>query len=148
MIYFFAPKLKLDRMVLEKIVSLKTAIKNPFLIFFIGAVVSVSCLIVSYLVFDASLGLFSTFLVTIAMTPFMLKLARFEEARQEEILRAGKGYGIVHRYRDILRVYTAFFCGMIAALSLLYIFLPEPVSETLFQDQIIQINMIRGKFDF
>ena len=148
MIYFFIPKFKLGRMVLEKIVSLKVAIRNPLLIFFIGAVVSISCLIVSYLVFETSLGLFSTFLVTIAMTPFMLNLARYEEARQEELLMAGKGYGMMHRYRDILKVYISFFCGMILALSLLYIALPEAVSNTIFQDQITQISLIRGRFDF
>lgn len=138
----------MGRMVLEKIVSLRVAIKNPLLIFFIGAVVSISCLIVSYLVFETSLGLFSTFLVTIAMMPFMLNLTRYEEARQEEILIAGKGYGMLHRYRDILKVYVSFFCGMILALSLLYILLPEAVVTDLFQDQITQINLIRGKFDF
>lgn len=135
-------------MVLEKIVSLKVAIKNPLLIFFIGAIVSVSCLLVAYLVFETSLGLFSTFLVTIAMMPFMLNLARYDEAKQEELLIAGKGYGILQRYRNILKVYVSFFCGMILALSLLYIALPEAVTTTLFQDQITQIYVIRGKFDF
>lgn len=148
MIYPFIPKFKLGIMVLEKLVSLKAAIRNPFWIFIIGAILSVSCLIISYLVFGTSVGLFSTFLVTIAMIPFMLNLARYEEARQEELLKSGRDYGIIQRHRDILKVYIAFFCGMILALSLLYIVLPETVVNNLFQDQITQINVIRGKFDF
>jgi len=135
-------------MVLEKLVSLKAAIKNPILVFMIGAIVSVVCLLVSFLVFENSVGLFFTFLVTIAMMPFMINLSRYEEARQEELITKRKDLNLLQRNRDILKVYTAFFCGMILSLSLIFIFLPEATVEKLFEDQINEINLIRGNIVF
>jgi len=135
-------------MVLEKVVSLRVALRNPLWVFAIGAIVSLACLFVSFMVFGTSVGLFSTFLITIAMTPFMLNLARYEEARQEDLLKRGKDFGLLQRHRDILKIYIAFFCGMIFALSLTYLAFPDAVVEQLFQDQITEINLIRGKFAF
>lgn len=135
-------------MVLEKLISLRAALKNPLLVFVIGGIVSVICLLISFLVFETSVGLFFTFLVTIAMMPFMVNLVKYEEARQEELIIRGKERSLLQRNRDILKVYIAFFCGMIFALSLLFMILPEKTVERLFDDQIREIEMIRGKVIF
>jgi uncharacterized membrane protein SpoIIM required for sporulation len=131
-------------MVIEKIVSLKTAIRNPLWVFVIGGIISAVCLIVSYFVSPTSSGMFFTFLITIAMTPFMINLARYEEAKQEEVSKTGKQFGLLYRYSDMLRVYTAFFCGMIFFLSITYLALPHDVVSKMFQDQIQEISLIRG----
>lgn len=134
-------------MVLEKLISLRAALKNPLLVFVIGGIVSVICLLISFLVFETNVGLFFTFLVTIAMMPFMVNLVKYEEARQEELVAKGRD-GLLHRNRDILKVYIAFFCGMIVALSLLFMILPEKTVEKLFEDQIREIKRIRGRVVF
>ena len=46
----------------------------------------------------------------------------------------------------MLFVYTAFFTGMIVALSLTFMFLPDETVNKLFQDQITEIRLIRGSF--
>lgn len=135
-------------MVLERMVSVKTALQNPLWVFAIGAIVSLSCLTVAYLVSRTSVGFFTSFLITITMVPFMLNLARHEEARQEDLIKAKKHLSILHRNRDVLKVYIAFFCGMIFSLSLLYFALPDKYVEKLFQDQINEINLIRGNMAF
>lgn len=135
-------------MVLERLVSLKEAKRNPILVFVIGGVVSVACLLVSILVFQASIGLFSTFLITITMVPFMINLTRYEEAKQEELAETKKEVSLLQRHKDILKIYTAFFCGMIFVLSIIFMLLPESTVEKIFNDQISEINAIRGSFAF
>lgn len=132
-------------MVLERLVSLKVAVKQPAWMFVIGGIISVVCLLVSFLVFEESVGLLTNLLITIAMTPFMLNLIRYEEAKDEETVKSKTELNFFHRHRDILKIYTAFFCGMIFSFSILYVILPESLSQKLFSDQINQITAIRGK---
>lgn len=132
-------------MVLEKLVSLRVAIKQPAWMILIGGIVSVVCLTVSYMIFEASVGLITNFLITIAMTPFMLNLISYEEIKEEEMIKSKRDLGFFHRHGDILKIYTAFFCGMILSFSILYIILPDSMSEKIFNDQINQINAIRGR---
>lgn len=131
-------------MVLEKLVSLRAALKQPAWMVVIGGIVSVACLTVSYLIFETSVGLITNFLITIAMTPFMLSLMSYEEIKEEEIIKSKRNLGFFQRHGDILKIYTAFFCGMILSFSILYTILPDSISQKIFTDQINQINTIRG----
>lgn len=138
-------------MVLERLISLRTAVTNPWAMMIVGGLVSLSCLIVAFLVFNESVGMFTTFLITIAMTPFMVRLLRWEEATTEEELSKQRetievDVGFLSRHKDVIMVYTAFFVGMIIALSLVFVLLPAPVVEQVFKDQITEIQLIRGSF--
>ncbi|MEM7821360.1 MAG: stage II sporulation protein M [Candidatus Aenigmatarchaeota archaeon] len=133
---------------LERIVSIKEAVRNPYWLFVIGGVVSVICLFVSLTVFESSIGLFFSFLVTMTMMPFMINLMRYEEARQEELIKKGKELSVLERNKNILKVYVSFFCGMILSLSIIYLMLPERIVEKAFQDQINEINAIRARVVF
>jgi uncharacterized membrane protein SpoIIM required for sporulation len=134
-------------MVLERIISLKTAMRQPAWMFIIGGVVSTICLVISYFIFQSSIGLFTTMLITIAMMPFMVNLIRYDEAREEEIKGIEK-MNIFQRHKDVLKVYIAFFGGMILCMSLLYILFPQELVEKIFNDQISEINAIRGNVAF
>ena len=134
-------------MVLERLISLRTAIKQPSWMFVIGGTVSLISLFVSFFVFQTSVGMFTSLLVTIAMTPFMLNLTRYDEDREEHIANM-ENLNFLQRHRDILTVYTTFFAGMIFSLTLVYLILPQSVVERIFSDQITQINAIRGSFIF
>jgi len=79
------------------------------------------------------------------MTPFMLNLVRYEEAREEELVRRSRELNLFQRHREILTVYIAFFVGMILALSIVFLMLPETTVENIFKDQINEINLIRGR---
>jgi len=133
-------------MVLEKLISLRAAVRNPWMMFVVGGIVSIACLIVSFLVFGDSVGMFTTFLITVAMAPFMANLLTYEEATTEDEIAARKNMNILQRHVDMLKVYSAFFVGMILALSLIFIMLPADVIEHIFEDQIREIEIIRGGF--
>lgn len=133
-------------MVLEKLVSLRTAVRNPWTLFVVGGLVSVACLVISFLVFRESVGMFTTFLITVAMAPFMANLITYEEATTEEEFAAHKKMNFIERHGDILTLYSAFFIGMILTMSIIFIMLPGDVVEHVFQDQIDEIKLIRGGF--
>lgn len=134
-------------MVLEKVVSLRTAVRNPWSMFLVGGLVSVTCLLISFLVFKTSVGLFTSFFITFAITPLMLDLIRYEEARGEELIKRKKG-NLLQRHNGILKIYAAFFAGMILSFSIIYTILPEQIVQTIFEDQIKEIGMIRGSIVF
>jgi uncharacterized membrane protein SpoIIM required for sporulation len=52
------------------------------------------------------------------------------------------------RHKDILKVFAAFFGGVIVALTIVYMMLPTQLAEEMFKDQMNEINIIRGKFAF
>jgi len=86
------------------------------------------------------------------MTPFMVSLNRYEEAKQER--EASKEVtpldelNFLQRYRDILKIYTAFFCGTILSFSIIFMVLQDQTSSLIFQDQINEIKAIRGMVTF
>lgn len=136
-------------MVLERLISLKTAVRNPLAMMVVGGLVSLSCLVISFLIFNESVGMFTTFLITFAMTPFMVNLLRREEAETEEEMANQKDITLLSplaSHKDVLMVYTAFFVGMIISLSIVFMLLPGPVVEQIFKDQITEIGLIRGSF--
>jgi uncharacterized membrane protein SpoIIM required for sporulation len=75
----------------------------------------------------------------------MLNLVRYTEAKEEELIKRRKNLNLFQRHREILIIYIAFFTGMILALSILFLMLPHPVLAKLFEDQINEINLIRGR---
>lgn len=116
--------------------------------FIIGGLVSVICIFIAFLVFPSSVGLFTVFLITIAMTPFMINLMSYEEAETEEEIERKIKSNFFQRHTDVLKIYIAFFTGMIFALSILFLVLPEKTVEKLFEDQVREINLIRGSVTF
>lgn len=132
-------------MVLEKIISIRGAIRRPWTMFLFGGIVSIICFFISFLIFPGSVGMFAIFLITIVMTPFMLNLVRYSEAKEEELVKRRKNLNLFQRHREILIIYIAFFGGMILALSILFLMLPQSIVQQLFSDQINEINLIRGR---
>lgn len=135
-------------MVLEKVVSIREAIKHPLWMFVIGAFISLVSLFMAFLIFPESAGLFTTVFITFAMTPFMVNLITYETTLTDLDIKKKIKQSFFERYKEILYVYTAFFGGMIIALSLTFIFLPDETVNKLFQDQINEIRIIRGSFLF
>ena len=135
-------------MVLEKLVTIREAVRHPLWMLVIGALVSVVSLFISFLIFPESVGLFTTVLVTFIMTPFMVNLLTYEAFITELEIKKRLHQNFFQRHWDILLIYTAFFSGMIIALTLTFMFLPSETVEKLFEDQINEIKLIRGSFLF
>lgn len=135
-------------MVLERLISISDALKHPWWMFIIGGTVSVICLFISFLIFPQSVGLFMTFLITVAMTPFMVKLITYEEINTEKEIAAHLKQNFFQRHGDIIKIYASFFSGMILFLSVVFLLLPETIVQQLFEDQIKEISLIRGNVIF
>lgn len=131
-------------MVLERIISIKEAIRNPWWMFVVGGIISILSLIVSFIIFPTSVGLFTTFLITFTMTPFMVNLINYEESKEEEEIIKKSELNFLQRHRATLTIYTAFFAGIILCLSIIYVILPQQFVEKIFQEQINEIKIIRG----
>ncbi|MDI6826752.1 MAG: stage II sporulation protein M [Candidatus Aenigmarchaeota archaeon] len=132
-------------MVLERLVGVKEALKNPFKTFFLGIFISMIALFISYTMFTHSTGLYMTIIITLAALPFMNRLLRYEEKEDESIMEIST---FTERYGDIIIAYIAFFSGMTLAMSASFVLLPGTISEKVFHEQITEINIIRGKFEF
>lgn len=129
-------------------VSIRDAIRHPTWMFLIGGVISVISVFIAFLVFPSSVGLFAVFLITFAMTPFMCNLMTHEEVETEEEIEQRVKMNFFQRHIDVLKIYAAFFSGMVFALSILFLILPETTVEKIFDDQVKEINLIRGSVAF
>jgi uncharacterized membrane protein SpoIIM required for sporulation len=89
-------------------------------------------------------GLTSNFLITFAILPFMLDFIKYEGSKMEQNAKELERMNIFQRHRDVLLVYTAFFAGMVLTQSIIFFMLPENLSQSLFKDQLNQIDIIRG----
>lgn len=134
-------------MVLERLISMRTALRQPLWMFAIGVMVSLISLLISFYIFQTSIGMFTSLFITIAMTPFMLNLVRYEEDRDEQIDYLER-INFVQRHRDILKVYSAFFIGITLSMSVVFLLLPQSTTQNIFQDQISEITRIRGNVAF
>ncbi len=131
---------------LEKLVSIREAVRHPIWMFFIGIFVSLISLFMAFVVFPESSGLFTAIFVTFAMTPFMVNLLTYEAFVTEYEIKKRLKQSFFQRYEETLMVYVTFFTGMILALSLVFVFLPDDTVNKLFEDQIKEIQLIRGSF--
>jgi len=132
-------------MVLDRLLGVKETLKDPIKTFILGVVISLISLFISYTIFTKSTGLFAVVIITMATMPLMNRVIRYEEKEDEEIMET---HTFFQRYGDIIISYIALFSGMILAMSISFVLLPDQVAERVFDEQINEINIIRGKFDF
>ena len=71
-------------MVLERILEARSGRKSPLLIFFLGVLVSVVSLFISYTVFKENTGLFTVVILSLILVPFMNTMIRYEEKETSE----------------------------------------------------------------
>ena len=132
-------------MVLERLIGTKELLKDPLKAFFLGIIISLISLFIAYTVFPKTTGLFTVILITMASIPLINRMLRYEEYEDEKMMET---HTFFQRYGDVILAYVTFFSGMIIAMSLSFVILPDQVAETVFDEQINEINIIRGKFTF
>ncbi len=132
-------------MVLDRLIDSREALKDPFKTFILGILVSAISIFITYTMFSQTLGLYTTIIITLASLPFMNRLLRYEEKQDEDIMENSTFF---QRYGDIILAYIAFFCGLSLAMSVCFVTLPESITERIFHEQITEINIIRGNFEF
>ena len=136
-------------MVLETLMTVKDAIKNPWHMVIFGAVISLISLGIANFVFPESSGLLTVFLITMISAPFMWKLFKYEEWHEESDFTKERTFSekfnpveLFSRHLNIFLIYSAYFIGIVAALSFVFWALPGNVAENVFNDQTAQIEKI------
>lgn len=134
---------------MERLISPKTAEEHAVWVFLAGGVMSTISAIVAYFVFAGStfekaIGIFIPFFVTIGAYPLMINLSRYDEAQDENLLKAKRKVGIFRRHQTVIKVYIAFFLGVIISLLILYMMLPKDAVDKIFGYQMDEISRIRG----
>jgi len=131
--------------VLERILDVRSSRKNPLLIFFLGVLVSVVSLFISYTVFKENTGLFTVVILSLILVPFMNTMLAYEEKETEE---TGQRETFFQRHGDVILAYAALFVGMILAMSMVFVVLPDTVVQSVFDQQIKEVKLIQGHFTF
>lgn len=132
-------------MVLERILSGKYNRKQPMMIFLLSLLISLISLFISYTVFKQNTGLFTVVIISLIMVPFMNSMIGYEEAETEE---TGQRETFFKRHGDIILAYTAVFLGMVLAMSVVFVILPDDIVEQVFDEQISEVKLIQGNFTF
>jgi len=145
-------------MVLESLMSVKDAIRNPLQMVVFGAVISLISLGIAYFIFPENAGLMTVFLITLISAPFMWNLLKYEEwCEEKDFVCKMKFTDKINPAKAFMRsmmiflVYAAFFGGMTAALTAAYVLLPAGIAEKTFNDQMVQIGKVSsllGRFTF
>jgi uncharacterized membrane protein SpoIIM required for sporulation len=78
--------------------------------------------------------------------PFMHNLLKAQEAKQEELWAMEKS--LLQRHKKIIEIYIAFFSGIILATSIIYLILSSEIAESIFKEQIMEIEAIRSRIVF
>ncbi len=127
-------------MVLEALFNPFIVKRKPWEMFFGGFLYAFVGLILAYFVFREVSGILTVFFIVMAALPMLYVSVKNEE---ELDLRYKQEWAILKEHGRVLTFLLFLFLGVTAALVLAYVFLPQPVVDTLFgfQEQaIINVN--------
>jgi uncharacterized membrane protein SpoIIM required for sporulation len=124
-------------MVLELMINPKNAENKPFHIFVIAAIYTVVAAGVSYFLFPTQASVLTVAMITIIFTPFFQKMFVLEEKREDRAAAKNDHHNLLARHQKSIKVYTAFFLGVIVAMSFIFIFFDNQAIFAL-QSQTIQ----------
>ncbi len=128
-------------MVLESLFNPFSVKKKPWEMFLAGFLYSLVGMGLSYLVFKENAGLLTVFLIVLATVPLLYTTIKNEE---ELDLQLESESSLLKEHTKVLFFLICLFLGIVVALSLAYIFLPQSITNITFglQQQAIQkVNM-------
>jgi len=114
-------------MVLESVIDPKKAEDKPLEVFFVSLFYSFVAVFFSYTIFPQQSSAFTIALITILFVPFFQKLFSIEE-RKEELYaeyRKKSFQNLFKRHDKAIITFSAFFLGVVIALSFIFMFFPE-----------------------
>ncbi len=129
-------------MVLEWLLEARKDRKHPLNIFIFAAIISLISLFISYTVFRDSIGLFTIVLISLVTVPFINRMLMYEEIETEQ---TGEKEGLWDRHGDVIVAFASLFMGMVIAMSIAYVILPEDVAQKVFNEQIQEIKNIQSR---
>lgn len=110
-------------MVLESILNPKNAEDKPWHVFFIAFVYTIIAILLAERIFPTQASMLAVTIITLIFVPFFQKLFDIEEEKEEAACKAS-GDNLFARHSKIIYVFSAFFLGIIFAMSFVFIFYP------------------------
>lgn len=130
-------------MVLESIFPVKKVIKNPFDMFILSAIITFASIFIANMIFPGEgTGKIITLFITIALAPIIYNVFKEEEEIEREEAEHKIHKGFFDRHDETIKIFTLLFLGIFAAIFLTAILSPEKEVQSLFEDQITEIERI------
>ena len=129
-------------MVLESIINPLKAVKKPWHMFFIGGLYALVAAFLSLWIFKQHASLVMVFLTVVAAVPLMYSTMKREEKADVDLKEERK---IMREHFAALEYLVFMFLGFVVAYSLLFIFLPSGIVESLFSTQTQTIQAINAR---
>jgi uncharacterized membrane protein SpoIIM required for sporulation len=130
-------------MVVESIINVTKARKEPLKTIFLGFSATIVSVILALWVFPTGTSLAIVFLSTMATLPLIVRLLEYEEKKGERELQK-RHHLLIKDHKQVFMVYLYLFIGLVIGFTALFIFLPSSTAEKVFEDQVTTINAIRG----
>jgi len=129
-------------MVIESLVNPLKAERNPWEMFFIGALYSSIAILLSLWVFKPHASLVMVFLTVLACAPIMYGTMKMEE---EKDLRIQEEKILIKEHGRALAFFIFLFLGITISFTLWYVFLPSDLANSLFSIQTKTISDINSQ---
>lgn len=128
-------------MVLESLMNPSGAEKNPFRMFFYGALYSSAAVLLSLWIFKEHSSLVMIFFTVFACTPLMYNTIKEQEGKDKELDTESS---ILKEHSKALMFFMMLFFGITVSLTFWYVLLPYDTSSLLFSIQKKTITEING----
>ncbi len=110
-------------MVLESILNPKNAEDKPLHVFIISFLYSIVAVVFAHQLFPQQSSILAVALITILFVPFFQKLFSIEERIEDLAAEKKIKAGIFQRHKKIIFAFSAYFLGIIVAMSFVFVFL-------------------------
>lgn len=125
-------------MVLESMLNPKKAENKPWHVFLVSIFYSFVAVFFATLLFPSQASILAIALITIILVPFFQRLFILEEKKEDVAAHKLKKKNVFARHASTIYVFSAFFIGVIIALSFIFIFFPD--NQNLFSLQTETLN--------
>jgi len=112
-------------MVLESMLNPKSAENKPWHIFIIAFFYSIIAIFFSHQLFPQQSSILTVAMITIIFVPFFQKMFVFEEEKDDMAAEGKNSQNLFTRHWKSIIVFSAFFLGVIIAMSFVFIFFPS-----------------------
>ncbi len=113
---------------LESMLEPDKAEKRPWETFWLGFLFTIAAGLMTLQIGGARGGFLLVAFISMGAAPFFIRVFDFEEKKQ--------GKNFISRHNEVIKIYAFFFLSVIFASSLLYVFLPQNTTKSLFSDQL------------
>ncbi len=129
---------------LESLLHPKMARNSPLEVLVISIIISIVAALFSYYIFPEYTSVLTSAFITIMFAPFFQRLFASEEAIEEFALNHRQKNNLFQRHAPVIKIYGAYFLGVIIVMSLLFVFLPDTMKSEMFEKQISEVQRLSG----